>query len=157
MARGNNLRSFHIERHRISDTACKGMGVDPITLDTTTMGIADALPIYQADDEGNPFTSDTKDEQISSPPTFISMQTESTLNSRFLLCNKSTNCGTRKISANTVLEAKTASTPNLLGNQLSTTPRYSVCNPYFPGTMSLISTSQFPPRVLKKSVRPRSV
>ena len=41
----------------------RDMGVDPIPLDTTTLGIADALPIYHADDngllEGNPCTSDT--------------------------------------------------------------------------------------------------
>ena len=58
-------------------------------------------------------------------------------------------------SANAVLEAKTASTPNLFGDQLSTTPRYSVCNPDFHGTKSLISTSQWLPRLLQESIEPR--
>ena len=54
------------------------MGVNPKTVDTTTMGIADTLPIFHADDngllEGNPCPSDTKDELITSPPTFLSMK-----------------------------------------------------------------------------------
>ena len=60
----------------------RDMGVDPISLNTTTMGIADTLPIHHADDkvlssychcmlEGNPCTSDTKDELI---PSHLSYQ-----------------------------------------------------------------------------------
>ena len=59
----------------------RDMGVDPIYLNTTTMGIADTLPIYNADDNGlledNPCTSDTKDEVG-----------ECTLNFKVLLFNK---------------------------------------------------------------------
>ena len=136
----------------------RDMGVDPISLDTTTMGIADTLLVYHADDngllEGNPCTSDTKDELITSPTTFLSMKRErapSTIDS----CS-ATNCGTRIFSDNAVLGAKTASTPDLFGHQLSTTPRYSVCNPYFPGIKSLISTPHLLPRFLKESIKPRS-
>ena len=47
----------------------KDMGVDPISLDTTTMGIADTLPEYHAGDNGlrerNLYSSDTKNERIS--------------------------------------------------------------------------------------------
>ena len=132
----------------------RDFGVDTISLDTTTLGIADTLPIYHAGDngllEGNPCTSDTKDELITSPPSFLSMRREgvpSTPDS----CS-ATNCRTRILSANAVLEAETASTPDLFGDQLSTIPRYSVCNPYFPGTKSLISTHQ----LLKESINPRS-
>ena len=46
--------------------SARDMGVDPISV-VTTMGIVDTLPTYQADDngllEGDPCTSDTKDEQ----------------------------------------------------------------------------------------------
>ena len=125
----------------------RDMGVDPISWDTTTMGNADTLPKYHADDNGfledNPCSKDTKDELISSPPNFLSMKRErvpSTPDSCY-----ATICGTRILSANAVLEAKTASTPNLLGDQLSTTPRYSVCNSYFPGTKSFSSTSELLP------------
>ena len=137
------------------------MGVDPISLDTTTSGIDDTLPIYHAGDngllEGNPCASDTKDELITSPPSFLSMRRErvpSTPDS----CS-ATNCRTRILSAIAVLEAETASTPDHFGDQLSTTPRNSVCNPYFPKfpfTKSLISTPQLLPRLLKESINPRS-
>ena len=54
------------------------MGVNPKIVDTTTMGIADTLPVFHADDngslEGNPCPSDTKDELITSPSTFLSMK-----------------------------------------------------------------------------------
>ena len=47
----------------------KDMGVDPTPLDTTTVGIADTLPEYHADDNGlrerNLHSSDTKNERIS--------------------------------------------------------------------------------------------
>ena len=47
----------------------KDMGVDPISLDTTTMGIADTLPEYHAGNNGlrecNLYSSDTKNERIS--------------------------------------------------------------------------------------------
>ena len=45
------------------------MGVDPISFDTTTMGIADTLPEYHAGDNGlrerNLYSGDTKNERIS--------------------------------------------------------------------------------------------
>ena len=45
------------------------MGVDPISLDTTTIGITDTLPEYHAGDNGlrerNLYSSDTKNERIS--------------------------------------------------------------------------------------------
>ena len=130
----------------------RDMGVDPISLDTTTMGIADTLPFYHADAngllEGNPCSSGTKDEPISSPPTFLSMKRErvqSTPDS----CS-ATKCGTRIFSANAVLEGTTASTPIIFGDQVSTTSGYSVCNPSFPGTKSLSSTSQLLPNLLKE-------
>ena len=55
----------------------KDMGVDPISLDTTTMCIADTLPEYHAGDNGlrerNLYSSDTKNERISiSPSTSLS-------------------------------------------------------------------------------------
>ena len=55
----------------------KDMGVDPTSLDTTTMGIADTLPEYHAGDNGlrgrNLYSNDTKNERISiSPSTSLS-------------------------------------------------------------------------------------
>ena len=48
----------------------KDMGVDPISLETTTMGIADTLPEYHAGDNGlrerNLYSSDTKNERMDS-------------------------------------------------------------------------------------------
>ena len=118
----------------------RDMRVDPISLDTTTMGIADTLPIYHADDnellEGNPFTSDAKDELITLPST-------------------SSNCGLRSLYANAVLEAEAAPTPNLLQNNLSTTPMDSVSDSNVPETKSLLSTSKLLPDFLKESIEPR--
>ena len=58
----------------------KDMGVDPMFLDTTTMGIADTLPIYHLSDygllEGNPCTSDTEDELITTLPSTSSLKGE---------------------------------------------------------------------------------
>ena len=55
----------------------KDMGVDPISLDTTTMSIADTLPEYHAGDSGllerNLYSGDTKNEPISTSPS-ISLQ-----------------------------------------------------------------------------------
>ena len=64
----------------------KDMEVDPISLDTTTMGIADTLPEYHADDNGlrerNLYSSDTKNERISiSSSTSVSQ--DSVSNSHF--------------------------------------------------------------------------
>ena len=96
------------------------------------MGITDTLPIYHTTDygllEGNPCSSDTKDELITTFPSTSSMKGErvpSTPNS----CS-ATNCGTRILSAKAMLEAETAPTPNLLQNQLSTSPMDSVCNSF---------------------------
>ena len=60
----------------------KNMGMDPISLDTTTMSIVDTLPEYNAGDnrllERNLYTSDTKNERISvSPSTSLSQDSES--------------------------------------------------------------------------------
>ena len=136
----------------------KDMGVDPMFLDTTTMGIGDTLPIYHLDDnrllEGNPCTSDTEDELITSLPSTSSLKGErvpSTPNS----CS-ATNCGTRILSANAVLEAETAPTPNLLQNHLSTTPMDSVCDSYFPGAKSPLSISKLLADLLKESIVSRS-
>ena len=64
----------------------KDMGVDPISLDTTTMGIADTLPEYHADDNGlrerNLHSSDTKKERISISSS-ISLSQDSLSNSHF--------------------------------------------------------------------------
>ena len=64
----------------------KDMGVDPISLDTTTMGIADTLPEYHADDNGlrerNLYSSDTKNERISISSS-ISLSQDSLSNSHF--------------------------------------------------------------------------
>ena len=64
----------------------KDMGVDPISLDTTTIGITDTLPEYHAGDNGlrerNLHSSDTKNERISiSPSTPLSQ--DSVSNSHF--------------------------------------------------------------------------
>ena len=136
----------------------KDMGVDPVFFHTTTMGIADTLPISHLADygllEGNPCSSNTKDELITTLPSTSSMKGErvpSTPNS----CS-ATNCGTRILSANAVLEAETAPTPNLLQSHLSTSPMDSVCNAHFPGIKSPLSISKMLPDLLKESIEPRS-
>ena len=64
----------------------KDMGVDPIFLDTTTIGIADTLPEYYAGDNGlrerNLYSSDTKNERISISSS-ISLSQDSLSNSHF--------------------------------------------------------------------------
>ena len=59
---------------------------DPISLDTTTMGIADTLPEYHAGDNGllerNLYSSDTKNEQKSTSSS-ISLSQDSVSNSHF--------------------------------------------------------------------------
>ena len=64
----------------------KDMGVDPIALDSTTMGIADTLPEYHAGDNGllerNLYSSDTKNERISISSS-ISLSQDSLSNSHF--------------------------------------------------------------------------
>ena len=64
----------------------KDMEVDPISLDTTTMGIADTLPEYHAGDNGlrerNLYSSDTKNERISISSS-ISLSQDSLSNSHF--------------------------------------------------------------------------
>ena len=56
----------------------KDMGVDPLFLDTTTMGIADTLPIYHLAEygllEGKPCTGDTEDELITTLPSTSSLK-----------------------------------------------------------------------------------
>ena len=119
------------------------------------MGITDTLPIYHTTDygllEGNPCSSDTKDELITTFPSTSSMKGErvpSTPNS----CS-ATNCETRILSAKAMLEAETAPTPNLLQNQLSTSPMDSVCNS-FPWNMFPLSISKLLPELLKESIEP---
>ena len=89
----------------------KDMGVDPISLNTSTMIIADTLPKYHADDnrlrERNLYSSDTKNERIS-------------------------------ISSSISLSQD------------------SVSNSHFPGTKSLLFTSQLLPSLLKYSIEPTS-
>ena len=64
----------------------KDMGVDPISLETTTMCIADTLPEYHAGDNGlrerNLYSSDTKNERISISPS-TSLSRDSSSNSHF--------------------------------------------------------------------------
>ena len=64
----------------------KDMEVDPISLHTTTMGIADTLPEYHAGDNGlrerNLYPSDTKNERISISSS-ISLSQDSSSNSHF--------------------------------------------------------------------------
>ena len=64
----------------------KDMGVDPISLDKTTMGIADTLPEYHAGENGwrerNLYSSDTKNERISISPSTSLLQ-DSLSNSHF--------------------------------------------------------------------------
>ena len=64
----------------------KDMGVDPISLDTTTMGIAETLLEYHAGDNGlrerNLYSSDTKNERISISSS-ISLSQDSLSNSHF--------------------------------------------------------------------------
>ena len=64
----------------------KDMEVDPISLHTTTMGIADTLPKYHAGDNGlrerNLYSSDTKNERISISSS-ISLSQDSVSNSHF--------------------------------------------------------------------------
>ena len=133
-------------------------GVDPISLETKTMGIAHMSPVcYEGDNallKSNHCTSDTKDDLVLTTP-FTSSKKGEGLPSTANSCS-ATHCGTRIFSANAVLQARTVSTSNLLEPQLSTNPKYSVCNPYFPGTNSRISTSQLLPRLLKESTEPRS-
>ena len=83
----------------------KDMGVDPISLDTTTMCMADTLLEYHAGDNGlrerNLYSSDTKNERISiSPSTYLSQ--DSVSNSHFP--------GTKSLISTTKL------LPNLLKN-----------------------------------------
>ena len=64
----------------------KDLGVDPISLDITTLGIADTLPECDAGDNGllerNLYSGDTRNERISiSPSTFLSQ--DSVNNSHF--------------------------------------------------------------------------
>ena len=64
----------------------KDMGVDPISLDTTTMCIADTLPEYHAGDNGlrerNLYSSDTDNERTSISPS-TSLSRDSLSNSHF--------------------------------------------------------------------------
>ena len=64
----------------------KDMGLEPISLDTTTMSIADTLPEYHAGDNGllesNLYSSDTKNERISISPS-LSLSQDSVSNSHF--------------------------------------------------------------------------
>ena len=85
----------------------KDMEVDPISLDTTTMCIADTLPEYHAGDNGlrerNLYSSDTKNERISISPS-TSLSQDSLSNSHFP--------GTKSLISTTKL------LPNLLKDSL---------------------------------------
>ena len=102
----NTLQKSHYQyfkprRSRTSDQQ-KDMDVDPISLDTTTMGIADTLPKHHAGDKGllerNLYTSNTKNERISISLS-ISLSQDSLSNSHFP--------GTKSLSTSKLL-------PNLL-------------------------------------------
>ena len=94
----------------------KDMRVDTLFLDTTTMGIADTLPIYHLAAygllEGNHCSSDTKDELKASLPSTSSMKGEKVPSTPNF--SSATNCRTRILSAKAVLEAQSAPTTNLL-------------------------------------------
>ena len=117
------------------------------------MGIADTLPIYHAGDNGL-VDSDTKKRAYTNLTVYFDINEgiEGTLISKFLLCN---NFWNKNISANAVLEADTASTPNLLHDYLSKISMDSVCISHFAGTKSL-STSQLLPKLLNESIEPHS-
>ena len=104
--------------------------------------------------EGDPCTSGTEDELITTLPSTSSLKGErvpSTPNS----CS-ATNCGMRILSAKAVLEAETAPTPNLLQNHLSTILMDSVRDSHFPGTKSPLSISKLLPDFLEEPIVPRS-
>ena len=133
------------------------MGVNSMFLDTTPLSIADTLPIYHTADygllEGNRCSSETKDELIKillSTSPMNGERVHSTPNS----CS-ATNCRTRILSANAVLETETAPTPNLFQNHLSTTPMDLVCDSHFSGTRSELSISKLLPDLLKEFTEPR--
>ena len=69
----------------------KDMGVDPISLDTTTMGIADTLPEYHAGDNGlrerNLYSSDTENERISISTSISLISTKSLISTTMVLPN----------------------------------------------------------------------
>ena len=122
------------------------------------MGIADTLLVYHTADygllEGNPRSTDAKDELITILRPTSSMKVErvpSVPNS----CS-ATICRTRTLSVNAVLEAETASTPSLLRNHLSTFPLDSNSDSHFPGTKFPLSTSKLLPDLLKESFAPCS-
>ena len=110
--------------------------------------------------EGNPCTSDTKDEVISTSLMsksikrlrFSFTKKEGHTQLLFLLCNKMRN---EILSDKVLLQARTAPTLNL-EDQVSTNPNDSVCNPYFPGTKSLLSTLELLPNLLKCCLEPPS-
>ena len=89
----------------------KGVDVDTISLVTTTIGISTISPAYHTVDnglpEGNPYSSDTKDELISTSPSTILLKLEDEVPSSPNSCS-ATNCGTKIFSAIDVLEAETA-------------------------------------------------
>ena len=132
--------------------------VDPMFLDITTMAMADTLRIYHTADfglpEGNPCSSDSNDELITTLPSTSSNKGErvpSTPNSCSVV-----NLGTKSPYSIAVLEAETAPTPHLLQNYLSKTPMDSVCNSNAPGTKSPLSISKLLPDLWKESIVPRS-
>ena len=110
-----HLRNADISNAKVSNDVksepltppTKDMGVDPISLDTTTMGIADTLPEYHAGDNGlrerNLYSSDTKNERISIS-TSISLSQDSLRHSHFP--------GTKSLISTTKL------LPNLLKDSL---------------------------------------
>ena len=136
----------------------RNLEVDPISLNTTALGIANTIPIYHADDNGllevNRCTNDTKDELIRTLPSTSSMEGESVPSSTPNSCS-ATYCGLRSLFSKALMEAEEAPTPNLFQNHLSTTPMDSVCDSHFPGTKSLLSTSKLLPDFLKESIKLR--
>ena len=133
------------------------MGVETMFLDTTTMGITDAFPIYHTANygslEGNPCSSDVKDELITTLPS-TSLMNEDRVPTTPNSCT-ATICGTMILSANAVLETETAPTLNLLQDHLSRTMD-SVCNSHFPATKSPISYPKLLPDLLKANINTNS-
>ena len=132
----------------------KDMGVNPIFLDTTIMGHADTLSIYHTNDygwlEGNPCSSDTKEELITTLPNkAINEGGEGTLSSKFLLCNKlpieTSVCQYHVRSLNSV-------NTKLLQDQLLKSSMDSIWYSHFPGTKSQSTTWKLLPNSLKESI-----
>ena len=127
----------------------KDMGVDPISLDTTTMGIADTLPEYHAGDNGlrerNLYSSDTKNERISLDTT--TMGIADTL--------PEYHAGDNGLRERNLYSSDTKNERISISSSISLS-QDSLSNTHFPGTKSLISTTKLLPNLRKDSFEPHS-